>query len=611
MSDDTRRWSAQDINESPPRRRRRIGLIVAVLVGVFIVADIVLLVNSPAAPEHRPVEVKGDGYVSSGACRDCHRSQYDSWHATYHRTMTQLPSPESVLGRFDGSEAQVDDLKASFQRHGNAYQIHTTDGEGNTEVHDVKLTSGSHHMLVYWVSTGRERELAKIPFTYLREEDRWVPERAVFIRPPGSSVEFDVGRWNKICIACHTTHPVSGMRDDHVDTRVAEFGISCEACHGPGEAHVRFQNGEEDVSKRDAMMAHPNRLSHRRASQICGQCHNAGEYGQEEMEKFATCGFSYRPGNDLLETLDTSATVDDEKTFWPDGRVRIAGREFNGLLASPCYERGEMSCMSCHVLHQSEDDPRPPREWADDLLGVGMDGNQACLQCHKAFEQDEALTAHTHHALGSSGSRCYNCHMPHTSYGILKAVRSHQIDSPDLKTSIDVGRPNACNLCHLDKTLAWTAGHLDEWYGVTAPELDESQKHVSEALLWLLSGDAGQRALAAWHMGWKPAREASGDQWLAPFLAELLDDPYDAVRYIAKRSLRRLPSFAEFEYDFIGGPDHRAAARERAIEQWRRTSKESLPSPEAILIDGNGNLRSDEIRRLIIHRSLRPVVLLE
>jgi hypothetical protein len=45
-------------------------------------------------------------------------------------------------------------------------------------------------------------------------------------------------------------------------------------------------------------------------------------------------------------------------------------------------------------------------------------------------------------------------------------------------------------------------------------------------------------------MGWPAARAVSGEHWLAPFLAETLNDPYHVVRYIAGRSLRSLAGFA-------------------------------------------------------------------
>ena len=40
------------------------------------------------------------------------------------------------------------------------------------------------------------------------------------------------------------------------------------------------------------------------------------------------------------------------------------------------------------------------------------------------------------------------------------------------------------------------------------------KKTVAAAVLWAVQGDAGQRALAAWSMGWSPAQTASGKDWL-------------------------------------------------------------------------------------------------
>src|SRR4029078_8568217 len=111
-----------------------------------------------------------------------------------------------------------------------------------------------------------------------------------------------------------------------------------------------------------------------------------------------------------------------------------------------------------------------------------------CLQCHA--DEKYATRGHTHHEASSSGSRCYNCHMPHTTYGLLKAIRSHTIDIPSVAASVQVGRPNACNLCHGDQTLGWTARYLQEWYSIAPPDLEDDQRNISAAVLWALQGDA-------------------------------------------------------------------------------------------------------------------------
>ena len=183
----------------------------------------------------------------------------------------------------------------------------------------------------------------------------------------------------------------------------------------------------------------------------------------------------------------------------------------------------------------------------------------------------------------------------------------------DVKASVETGRPNACNQCHLDQTLEWAAAKLETWYGVTPPPLERDERSVPAGILWLLKGDAGQRALMAWSMGWDSAREASGDEWMGEFLAVLLEDPYANVRYIADRSLRELPGFADFEYDYIADAETRAAARVRALGRWRAGRIEAGEPTTGLhlLHDPEGSLPPDVFARLLADRDDRRVVLKE
>ena len=202
--------------------------------------------------------------------------------------------------------------------------------------------------------------------------------------------------------------------------------------------------------------------------------------------------------------------------------------------------------------------------------------------------------------------------MPHTTYGLFVAMRSHRIDNPSATVSLETGRPNACNLCHLDRTLAWTAEKLSEWYG--QPEVAVTGDHAQTAasLVWVLRGDAAQRAVTAWNMSWAPAREASGQGWQAPFLARLMIDPYSAVRKVAHDSLRRLPGFEEFEYDYLAVPQQRFDVSLRALETWRRGSAAQLDRRgEEVLIDGAGRLMMPRIDHLVKQRDDRPTRIIE
>jgi predicted CXXCH cytochrome family protein len=288
----------------------------------------------------------------------------------------------------------------------------------------------------------------------------------------------------------------------------------------------------------------------------------------------------------------------NQSTSWPDGMVRIA-REYNGLVESACYQRGGMTCLDCHSMHDS--DP-------SDQLGAGMDTNEACYRCHSALRQQ--VETHSHHRANSSGSLCYNCHMPHTTYTLLKGIRSHQISSPNMATTLATGRPNACNLCHLDQTLAWSAEKLSQWYGQKPVQLDEDQQGISAAVLWMLRGDAVQRALVAWSCGWPAAGEASGEDWLPPYLGWLLEDPYSAVRLIADRSLKKLGY--DLNYDFLARADLRAAARRETLGRWQgRAADSNRRFPSRLLLDQEGRLRDDEVERLIRTRDNHPVSITE
>ena len=183
--------------------------------------------------------------------------------------------------------------------------------------------------------------------------------------------------------------------------------------------------------------------------------------------------------------------------------------------------------------------------------------------------------------------------MPHTSYGLLKALRSHTINSPSVASSLQTGRPNACNLCHLDKSLAWTQDYLAKWFNIASTNLSSDETHTPASVLWLLRGDAGQRALIAWHMGWPSAHEASGKDWLPPYLAHTLTDTYAVVRYIGQRSLKRLPGFEQLTYDYTAPESDRVRARDTVLKNLQF----SLP-PETVA-------------RLLGERSDPPMQLLE
>lgn len=604
----------------------RAGKIARAGAAVVLIAAAVLVARwrfsgDKARAANVPREEPHSGYVGAQACRECHREEHASWHGSYHRTMTQVPKGDNVRGRFEGAgPLPVKGGHLELERRGDDHFFTLVTADGTRKRQPVTLMTGSHHMQVYWLPGEAGNTQVMAPYVYLFEAQRWVPMQDTMLADP--KIEWNFDRWNHRCLQCHTTagQPRPTGQGEAMDTRVANLGIACEACHGPGESHVTFHGENRTPRGRredpDPTIVNPARLPHDRSVDACAQCH--GVVAIRDFPRFLEHGFAFRPGQALASTrvpmipgTAAAAPYFDElerqdpgyyrNHFWPDGTARPTGRESTALVRSACFERGPITCLSCHSMHDYKD--------PDDQLSRAGREDEACLQCHTSLRAEP--TAHTHHAAGSPGSRCYNCHMPHTSFGMLKAVRSHRIDSPRVVT-VASERPNACNLCHLDQTLAWTAEHLERWYGRSSPALAEEEARYSAAAMWALRGDAVQRALVAWSMGWPPARQASGEDWVAAYLLLALGDSYSAVRYVAQRSLRALPGFAGLDYDYIGGPETIDAQMLKAIERWGPLRRPVAPDKaERVFMRPDGVLDTAAVTAQTSRRDETRIVLQE
>ena len=377
---------------------------------------------------------------------------------------------------------------------------------------------------------------------------------------------------------------------------MVELGIACERCHGAAEEHVRANRNPARRyalhvgAEGDPTVVNPRRLDHVRQTALCGTCHTA-------CEELAQGADGFVPGELLSDELDfetmhamvarASDVVDPDdlpdeerdvvEAFWRDGRARVAGREYDSVTRSACYLEGEMSCISCHRVHGEEPDGQ---------LALEADASSMCGGCHQEVFAD--VPGHTHHLPESTGSDCLSCHMPYTSYGLLSATRSHRMASP-APTGLD-GRetPNACNLCHLDQSVGWTAEHLSEWYGAPREPLPPALAELPAGAVWMLRGDPVQRALAAWHYGWEPAREASELRPLRPALGVLLVDRYSVVRQVAGRVAAEHEGL-EVDMDALSaGPQEELMGQLRDpdpaldIETMRRLLGERIEVPAAI-----------------------------
>lgn len=544
--------------------------------------------------------------------------------------MTQLPSAETVLGRFDGRTVALYGSEAvPLEREGRYFiKLPAIRGEPAREA-EVALTVGSRRYQQYF-----ERDQGtyrRLPLLWHVGEERWIHMNAVFLEPDDDDWGVHQAVWNQNCIFCHNTAIAPGLHpgpsgEKAFDSHVSDLGIACEACHGPGRTHAE-QNASPLTRYRELLgtseasdIIDPKKLRQKESASLCGQCHSQRlPNPPERIWTYLERGPSFRPG-DRLEDHVTPVTRDTPSLdpgqprlfsdrFWNEGTARLTAYEYLGLTQSPCYAGGELTCLSCHSMHSGQ---------IEGQLTPEMRGDRACTQCHAELEKN--IQAHTHHTADSSGSRCLDCHMPRIVYGVLSIHRSHRIESPDVARDVQAGRPNACTLCHADRSAGWAAEAMRRFWGTRyqAPRArpDQAPLDGPEALISLHAGDAVTRAVTVSALGRSnsalPVRER------AVLLGNLLvafGDAYPAVRQLGRASALSLEAELHLglektlvAFDPLGPPEERKRALLSLLDEFSSAARAKLAPPRAgLFLDPSYRLDMASLEKLVRLQAHNPI----
>jgi len=541
--------------------------------------------------------------VSSQACIKCHESHYASWQRTFHRTMTREATPENVKADFNDATHHYLGVTSRMTRRGKRFFLETADPEWAAEVARQgipleKAGPGPHrefsvdrlvgsHWFQQLLHCDEEGRYIRLPLAYHLVEKRWIHIDGAFLAPDARGFYNKAGIWNETCVFCHNTRVVKnprsipGAKVPGYRTEVGELGIACEACHGAAERHVRaHQNparrlAQHNSGQADPTIVNPARLSVARSDDVCARCHSIPRQRFETWDP-VTYADPFLAGRELTRFFSVywseaeKRLLDQRKgpvssrpqrpepldgRFWGDGTPLTTALEYQGMALSPCYQggHGQLRCLTCHSMHQSD-----PNHQVKD----GMRTNAACYGCHPTYRA--RLVEHTHHPAGSPGSLCSNCHMPYQVYSLLDTHRSHRIAIPRVRDSLGTGKPHACNLCHLDKSLGWTQEQLGKWYGTKPEPLSDDDRTLASSVLHLAQSDARSRAVVAGAFAWPPAQQASGRDWPVLLLTRTLEhEGYEAARYTMHKALRSLHGPAANDYNYQGSPAERATQLRR------------------------------------------------
>ena len=200
------------------------------------------------------------------------------------------------------------------------------------------------------------------------------------------------------CKACHPIQAASYEHGPHWRTETDKHrGVQwrgCEACHGPGKAHVESGGDPTKIIRL-------NTLTQKQSSERCLACHERRESHQNFMQSphlangigCTTCHsvHSSKAGKSLLVRAQPSLCYECHRNVEPDFSKPEHHRVNEGL----------MTCTDCHNPHGS---------FVARNLKVNSSQGQVCTTCHV----DTAGPFVFEHApLKEQG--CVACHSPHGS----------------------------------------------------------------------------------------------------------------------------------------------------------------------------------------------------
>lgn len=542
----------------------------------------------------------------------------------------QTPTPASVLGDFQDARFVENGVETSFHRKGDAYVVRTPGPDGKPSEYEVKYTFGFDPLQQYLLELpgGRLQALTIAWDSRPKAEggQRWFSLYPNEKLEPGDPLHWTgyLQNWNLQCAHCHSTDLRKGydVAASTYDTRYAEINISCESCHGAGKRHVewaekatppyaaadtkglstsvgRRASGTWAFADAAAAIATRSGAPNEHLVSTCAPCHARRTLMKEGVAPDASLYEGHRPA--LLT----------EPLYFLDGQQHDEVYTWGSFLQSRMHQRGVV-CSDCHDSH---------------TLELRAEGNSLCAQCHRPDVFD--TESHHHHAEGSKGAQCVECHMPARSYMVVDPRRDHGLKVPRPDVAATIGAPDACTQCHTGKSQSWAAEAMDGFYGKrwrARPDI-ATKVHASlgrgtvgaRALLEIANDQARPAIVRA------SAVESASASFVLPqsaLVAPLLRDFDPGVRLAALALVERLPDEQRAELaaplltDRVLGvrmeaaviladlpqeqlsPEH-VAARARGIDEY--IAAQTLNADQPFASSNLGNLylrlgRSDEAR---------------
>lgn len=307
-------------------------------------------------------------YVGSATCASCHPSQVatqkktamarTSMHCGGSDILHSHPQMNFDIGRYH-YEIKTDAQRSVYSITDGVRTLTTTllwaFGNGRVgQSYLFKKADGKFYeaRVTYFDSLGN------LHFTPARALDAPKDLEEAMYRPVDAA---EIGR----CFRCHTTASAIG---EHFDEKNLMLGVSCEACHGPGDTHARAEQaamaGTGEPPAQSAIF-NPAKLIPVDSVDFCGACHG---------------------------------TWWDVKFSGAKGVTTAKSQPYR-LEGSKCWGKGDarLTCVACH-------NPHMPLQ--TDTLAY----DKVCLSCHVGAGEKKTASR-TGAPCPASAQNCVSCHM--------------------------------------------------------------------------------------------------------------------------------------------------------------------------------------------------------
>lgn len=425
-------------------RWRLVGVAATALVALLVPLSLVI---DPLGSERARTAAGPPDYVGRERCVGCHQAAATAWAGSDHDLAMDTATEATVLGDFDDVELTAHGITSRFFRRHGGFWVYTEGPDGEMAEFEVSHTFGHDPLQQYLVPFPGGR-LQCLPIAWDSVRGEWFHLYPDIEIPPDDWLHWtrNAQNWNGMCAECHSTNLVKGYdaASRTFSTTFSEIDVSCEACHGPGSAHVAWAELPPMArpADGDGLVVKTGGLTSREQVELCAPCHS----------RRSELGDYRHGGTELLAHL--APALLEEGLYYPDGQILDEVYVWGSFTQSKMYANG-VRCSDCHDVHS---------------LKLRFDGNELCGQCHRLDTYDSA--AHHFHkrevdGKPSKAAQCTSCHMPERPYMVIDWRADHSLRVPRPDLSRELGTPNACGQagCHADTSLDWQVAEYEKWYG--------------------------------------------------------------------------------------------------------------------------------------------------